>query len=276
MTLTNKSSGDALQKLLAIMDALRDPQHGCPWDLEQDYSTIAPHTLEEVYEVIDAIEQGSTTQLESELGDLLFQIVFYARLGKERGDFDFTTIVESIARKLLQRHPHVFPDGSIESAGQPAQISSSQVAGNWERIKQTERQQNKSVPVSVLDDVPQALGALLRAGKLQKRAASQGFDWAEAKGVIEKLREELAELEQAIASGSHQETSAEFGDVLFTMVNLARHLRLDSETALRKANRKFETRFRAMEKLVMESGKGLPELDIDAMERYWQQVKQRE
>lgn len=258
------------------MDALRDPNHGCPWDLEQDFASIAPHTLEEVHEVIAAIEEGSSTQLAAELGDLLFQIVFYARLGKERGDFDFTSIAEGISRKLLLRHPHVFPDGTLESAGQPAGISASQVAVNWEQIKQTERQQDSSVPVSALDDVPLALGALHRAGKLQKRAASQGFDWKNAKGVLDKLDEELHELRQAIAEGEQENIADELGDVLFTTVNLARHLQLDSESVLRKANRKFERRYRSMETLVSEAGLGWDELDLEMLEQFWQAAKKIE
>lgn len=263
----------ALCHLLDIMSALRHPQHGCPWDLQQNYRSIAPHTLEEVYEVIDAIEQGAVSDLESELGDLLFQVVFLSQLGRERGDFDFASVTQGIARKLLQRHPHVFPDGTLESAGRKPELDAAGVAVSWEKIKQVERQQKQQGPASALDDVPSALPALLRAAKLQKRAAHQGFDWKQRGGVLEKLREELGELERALESGEAEAIEDEFGDLLFTAVNLSRHLALEPERALRAANRKFETRFRAMERLVAADGCSMQELDEAALDVYWNRAK---
>lgn len=267
-------SATALDDLLAIMDTLRDPKHGCPWDLEQDFVSIAPHTLEEVYEVIDAIEEGSKEQLQAELGDLLFQIVFYARLGKEEGEFDFSSIVSGICQKLLQRHPHVFPAGTLDSGGGKPALRADQVAHNWEQIKATERKQRSAgKPVSVMDDVPHALTALLRAGKLQKRAALQGFDWPDTVGVLDKVKEEFEELESACSEQNQEHIAEEFGDLLFSMVNLGRHLQLNSETALRMANRKFEARFRAMEVRINESGKSMQALTLDEMEQFWQLIK---
>jgi len=267
-------SGTALDDLLAIMDTLRDPEHGCPWDLEQDFVSIAPHTLEEVYEVVDAIEEGSREQLQAELGDLLFQIVFYARLGKEEGEFDFTSIVSGICQKLLQRHPHVFPDGTLTSAGTKPALNAVQVVHNWEQLKATERKQRSAGnPVSVMDDVPHALTALLRAGKLQKRAAIQGFDWPDTMGVLAKVKEEFQELEVACAEQDQEHIAEEFGDLMFSMVNLGRHLQLNSETALRMANRKFEARFRAMEVRINKSGKSMQALSQEEMEQFWELIK---
>lgn len=265
-----------IEKLLLIMDALRDPVHGCPWDLEQDFATIAPHTLEETYEVIDAIEEGDFAQLKDELGDLLFQVVFYARLGKEQGRFDFDAVAAAISAKLLHRHPHVFPDGTLESAGDKSALDSSQVKGNWERIKAHERQQRKNGRASAMDDIPLALSALLRAGKIQKRAALQGFDWPDSTGVFAKIREEVEELEQACEQGDRNAREEEFGDLLFSVVNLGRHLDLDAETALRKANRKFERRYRALENMAAANGEELRDLPLETMEAYWQKVKEKE
>jgi ATP diphosphatase len=266
----------ALQQLLDIMAALRDPASGCPWDLKQDFASIAPHTLEEVYEVIDAIEQGEPEQLKAELGDLLFQIVFYARLGEEQGRFSFGSIAEGISRKLLERHPHVFPAGTLGSAGSAPGIGAEQVAVTWEQIKQAEREQKQPGETSVLDDVPLALPAMLRAAKLQKRAAHVGFDWKDQSGVLEKVREELGELDQALRAGDAGAVAEEFGDLLFSMVNLSRHLALNSETALRQANRKFERRFRAMEALARAEGNTLQSMDAAAQERLWQRAKAAE
>lgn len=266
----------ALKRLLDIMSALRDPQHGCPWDLQQDFASIAPHTLEEVYEVIDAIEQGTLDHLEAELGDLLFQIVFYAQLGQERGDFDFASIAQGIGSKLLQRHPHVFPDGTLASAGHKPELGADDVSVNWEQLKQIEREQKQQGSASRLDDVPFALPALMRAAKLQKRAATVGFDWKDRRGVLDKLREELAELEQALDAGDAQGITAEFGDLMFTMVNLSRHLGLNPESALRAANRKFESRFRVVEQLASAENRLLQDLDEAALDAYWLRAKASE
>jgi len=266
----------AIARLLDIMSALRDPDSGCPWDLQQDFASIAPHTLEEVYEVIDAIEQGNMTHLQAELGDLLFQIVFYARLAQEQGEFDFADIAHGLGRKLLQRHPHVFPDGTLESAGRKPDVSLQAVSVTWEQIKRAERRQKHEGPESMLDDVPHALPALMRATKLQKRAATAGFDWQQRTAVVEKLREEITELEDALDSGDQGKVADEFGDVLFTMVNLSRHLGLNAETVLRSANRKFESRFRAMEALVASENGVLHDMDEVALDACWRRVKAAE
>lgn len=264
---------DALQQLLRIMERLRDPTHGCPWDLQQDFASIAPHTLEEVYEVIDAIETGDSAQLRDELGDLLFQIVFYAQLGREQQLFDFNAVAAGICTKLLSRHPHVFPDGTLDGGARP-DISAEQVAVSWETLKNAERQRKTAGSTSsALDDVPLALTALLRAAKLQKRAATRGFDWKESAGVLAKVREELAELEQALAANDRQQMEEELGDLLFTLVNLSRHLQLNPETALRQANRKFEQRFRQMEALMRGDAVAMEALDDAQLDAYWERVK---
>lgn len=264
----------ALQRLLAIMQRLRDPQRGCPWDLQQDFASIAPHTLEEVYEVIDAIETGDMPQLRDELGDLLFQVVFYAQLGREQGLFDFDTIAAGIGAKLVHRHPHVFPGGQFAAEGAAPELSSEQVVHNWEAIKAEERQRKLGgKPGSVLDDVPLALTALLRAAKLQKRAAGQGFDWRSADGVFAKVDEELAELREAVTVNEQAAIEEEFGDLLFTLVNLARHLNVIPETALRAASRKFETRYRTMEELLRAEGRAPRELNDVQLDEYWNKVK---
>lgn len=265
----------ALGQLLDIMAALRDPATGCPWDLQQDFASIAPHTLEEVYEVIDAIEHGTPEELQAELGDLLFQIVFYARLGEERGAFDFAGIASAIGQKLLQRHPHVFPAGTLASAGSPPDLDAAEVARDWERNKQQERKQ-RGRGDSALDDVPLALPALIRAGKLQKRAASVGFDWEQPAAVLDKVREELDELQEALATTDQVQVAEEFGDLLFSMVNLSRHLGLNAETALRAANAKFEGRFRSVERLAAIENKALRDLGEAELDAYWQRVKAQE
>lgn len=265
---------DAIDTLLQIMAMLRDPLYGCPWDLQQTFASIAPHTLEEVYEVIDAIETGDSSQLESELGDLLFQIVFYAQLGKEQQLFDFASIASAMSDKLLQRHPHVFPTAALESFGQKEELSSDQVVVNWEQLKAEERRQKQSAQQqSVLNDVPFALPALLRAAKLQKRAATVGFDWPDVNPVMQKVKEELTELENAIASKNTRHIEEEFGDLLFTMVNLSRHLALNPESSLRDANRKFEKRFRFIEDVMQKAGVEMKDLSEDELDIYWTKAK---
>lgn len=262
-----------IEDLLSIMRCLRDPENGCPWDLRQDFASIAPHTLEEVYEVVDAIERRDMVHLRDELGDLLFQVVFYAQLGKESGDFDFDAIVSAIGEKLLKRHPHVFPGGTLESFGKQSSLSAEDVEKNWEAIKTTERQQMLGEGVSALEDIPRALPALNRARKLQKRAATVGFDWPGISPVLDKVQEEFGELDSALNSQDSAAVEDELGDLLFSVVNLARHLQQDPETALRKANEKFERRFRLLEQLVRKNGRTPDELDIDTLESYWQEVK---
>ncbi|MFT5575463.1 MAG: ATP diphosphatase [Bermanella sp.] len=258
-----------LDDLRELMRCLRDPEHGCPWDLTQSYATIAPHTLEECFELVDAIESGDTQQMCQELGDVLFQVIFYSQLAEEAGDFLYADVVDGIVRKLLRRHPHVFPDGVLEKPGGDREVTEDEIKRRWEEIKSEERAGNAQH--SVLDDVPQALPSLSRAQKLQKRAASVGFDWACSDGVLNKLDEERVELAAAVASGDRAHQAEELGDVLFAAVNLARHLEFDAETLLRAVNRKFERRFRQMEKTAYES---LSELSPAALDALWEKAKQ--
>jgi len=271
-------------RLLEIMAMLRDREFGCPWDLEQTIKSLAPYTIEEVYEVVDAIEREDMVDLEDELGDLLFQVVFYAQLAKEEGKFTFEDIARTVADKLVRRHPHVFPGGLIEEFGKPQDLSPDEVVVNWESIKEQERADKRTrrgaetqpEQSSLLDDVPRALPALERARKLQKRASRAGFDWNDPAPVIAKLKEEVAELEAAIAANDSAEIHAEFGDVLFSLVNLGRHVDQESESALRSANSRFETRFRWIESTLAEQGKSLADASLVEMENLWRQAKVQE
>lgn len=258
-----------LTDLLTLMARLRDPDSGCPWDLQQNFSSIVPSTLEEAYELAAAIAEGDAGHIREELGDLLFQVVFYARLGEERGWFAFADLVDGLTAKLLRRHPHVFPDGSLHSR-RDADADSGDVGRRWEAIKQAERSARRHD--SLLDDVPLALPALSRAQKLQKRAALAGFDWPHRAGVLDKLDEECRELHQAVSDGNAEAMAAELGDVLFTAVNLARHLSVDAEALLRAANGRFEQRFRAMEQAAEGN---LAALDPAAREALWVAAKRR-
>ncbi|MBV8776516.1 MAG: nucleoside triphosphate pyrophosphohydrolase [Alphaproteobacteria bacterium] len=254
-----------IDKLLGIMARLRDPERGCPWDREQDFATIAPYTIEEAYEVADAIERGDMSALKDELGDLLLQVVFHARMAEEAGLFAFADVAEAIAEKMIRRHPHVF--GNAEIASVAAQNEA------WEAHKAAERAAHGAAD-SVLDGVALALPALLRAAKISKRAARIGFDWPDARGVIAKLHEEIAELEAEIAlGGAAERLEDEVGDLLFAATNLARKLDIEPETALRRATAKFERRFRRVEALAAESG---ADGDLDALEALWQEVKRDE
>ncbi len=257
-----------LSDLLQLMARLRDPDGGCPWDLAQDFTSIVPSTLEECYELVEAIEQQDFPHVAEELGDVLFQVVFYAQLGAERDLFAFSDIVDTLVRKLLRRHPHVFADGRLDAAPAATGASSDDVKHQWEAIKQEERAARAQT--GLLDDVPLALPALPRAQKLQKRAARANFDWSTTEGVLAKIEEETAELRQAIADGGAAEVSEELGDLLFSCVNLSRHLGLDAESTLRRASTKFERRFRAMEQFAAAQRKTLEtmsELELDALWR---------
>lgn len=268
-----------IEDLLNLMEKLRDPQFGCSWDRKQSLRTLTGYTLEEVYEVIDAVETGDDAQLQDELGDLLFQVVFYAQIAKEEGRFEFNEVIASITEKLLRRHPHVFPDASLESFGNSdLALNAEQVAQRWEEIKNEERAQkadseDANTQPSVLDDIPSSLPALDRARKLQKRAASVGFDWRAVQGVIAKVKEELTELEAELEQGDQQRIEQEFGDLMFSCVNLARHLQIDPESSLRGSNRKFEARFRAIESLAKEGSEGLKTLNEVQLNELWTQVK---
>lgn len=263
----------SLAELLRIMAQLRDPDGGCPWDLEQTFATIAPYTIEEAYEVEDAIARNDLPGLKDELGDLLLQVVFHARMAEEAGHFAFPDVAAGIADKMIRRHPHVF--GEVE-ADHPDTVSS-----NWESIKAAERAAKAASAVEdglspVLAGVATGLPGLLRAVKLQNRAARVGFDWPDKAPVIAKIREELEELEAEIESGASEAMAEEFGDFLFVVANLARHLKLDPESCLRAANRKFERRFSQMESILKAEGKELAQSDLATMDAAWNTAKLRE
>jgi MazG family protein len=254
-----------IDRLLAIMAQLRDKERGCPWDIKQNFTTIAPYTIEEAYEVADAIERGDIAALKDELGDLLLQVVFHARMAEEAGHFAFGDVVEAIADKMVRRHPHVFGDGEIGSVAAQNEA--------WEAHKAAERAAKGEVE-SVLDGVTLALPALLRAAKISRRAARIGFDWPDAASVIPKIAEEIGEIEAACADGAAPEAlEEEVGDLLFAAANLARKLDVEPETALRRATTKFERRFRQVEALARERGIGN---DLDALEGLWREIKQAE
>jgi len=254
-----------IDRLLAIMARLRDPERGCPWDREQNFATIASYTIEEAYEVADAIERQDMTALKDELGDLLFQVVFHARMAEEDGHFAFDDVAEAIADKMERRHPHVF--GEVEITSVAAQNEA------WEAHKATERAA-KGEAASVVDGVAIALPALLRAAKISRRAARIGFDWPDAASVIDKIEEELDEIEDAIDdSASPAALEEEIGDLLFAAANLARKLDIEPETALRRATAKFERRFRRVETLAAERAVGR---NLDALEALWQEIKAQE
>ncbi len=268
----------SIDDLLTLMSRLREPEYGCPWDQVQNYKTIAPSTLEEAYEVVDAIEQGDLKQLREELGDLLFQVIFYSQLGKEDNAFTFSDIVSELTAKLIRRHPHVFPEGTLASrltaplSDNEQAASEAKIKASWEAIKQKER--DAKGYQSVLDDIPVNFPAIMRAYKLQKRASSVGFDWHDIAGVYDKMGEELQELQQAQAEADKQAMEDELGDVLFTAVNLSRHLKIDPEKALRHANQKFEKRFRAVETQACEDGVEFLDLDQQALNHRWDMAKQ--
>lgn len=267
-----------LNDLLHLMARLRDPQHGCPWDLQQNYASIVPHTLEEAYEVADAIESGDFDHLPGELGDLLFQVVYYSQLAREEGRFDFATVVDGITRKLVRRHPHVFPDGDLYGSPELPRLDEAAIKQRWEEIKAEERAEKAAAPeqLSLLDDVPSALPALSRAAKLQKRAAQVGFDWPEALPVVDKVREELGEVLEAMSENDPQAIAEELGDLLFVVVNLARHLKVDPENALRAANGKFERRFRFIEQALREAGRPIESCDLEELDGLWGEAKKAE
>jgi nucleoside triphosphate diphosphatase len=256
-----------IKKLLDVMARLRDPEAGCPWDCEQDHRSLAPYTIEEAYEVVDAIRREEPEALRDELGDLLLQVVFHARVAEEGGAFDFEDVARSIAEKMQRRHPHVF--GSDEERKRGA------VKGSWDRIKASERA-TKGGDTSVLDGIAMGLPALMRAEKLGKRAARAGLDWSDPAGPAAKIAEELAELQDALRRESVEDATEELGDLLFAAANLARHLEVDAEEVLANANRKFERRFRQMEQEICKRGSDMANLEMNALEALWQAVKSSE
>ncbi|MBC7103237.1 MAG: nucleoside triphosphate pyrophosphohydrolase [Parvibaculum sp.] len=258
-----------IEALLDIMAKLRDPDGGCPWDLEQDFASIAPYTIEEAYEVADAIERGDMEDLRDELGDLLLQVVFHARMAEEEGRFDFSGVVQAICEKMIRRHPHVFGDEEQRSAGA--------VKGRWEEIKAEEKAEKGTTAASILDDVPLALPALARAIKLQNRAARVGFDWPDTSLVIDKLNEEMLELSAEVAKGGDPDRlEDEMGDLLFVYANLARHMKVDPEAALRRANAKFRRRFGRIEEKLAAAGKRPEESSLEEMDALWNEAKAEE
>ncbi len=257
-----------IDRLLNIMAALRTPETGCPWDLEQSFATIAPYTIEEAYEVADAIAQGNLVSLKEELGDLLFQVVFHARMAEEQGAFDFNDVVQGLSDKMEARHPHVFGTHAIETAEQQTQ--------NWEVMKAKERAAKLADDPSLLADIPLALPALMRAEKLTKRAARVGFDWPSLNEVFEKLTEEIGETQEAIAEGDQAHIEEEIGDVLFVLANLARKAKIDPEVALRSANAKFERRFRWIEEALQRDGKTPETSSLEEMDGLWNLAKRHE
>ena len=265
-----------ISRLIEIMAALRAPGTGCPWDVEQDFSTIAPYTIEEAYEVADAIARGDLDDLRDELGDLLLQVVYHARMAEEEGAFAFPDVVEAITTKMIRRHPHVFGDEKARSAGM--------AKGMWEKIKAEEKAQKRAARLKrgldpedngkgYLDGVPVALPALTRALKLQEKAARVGFDWGDALPILDKIEEEIGELREAMANGDAASVKDEFGDTLFALVNLGRHLKVDSEAAVAGTNEKFRSRFHYVERKLEEAGSTLEEATLEEMEGLWQQAK---
>jgi len=271
-----------IDQLIALMAMLRDSDHGCPWDLKQTIQSLVPYTLEEAYEVAEAIEQNDLVELEDELGDLLFQVVFYAQIAGEKGNFDFDAVARAIVNKLIRRHPHVFPNGDISQFGQAQDLSPDEVVVNWEAIKQQERAEKQARKPSglrsnrsgELDSVPAALPALQRAVKLQQRAASVGFDWSDTEPVVEKLREEIDEFEEALQEGDKKQESAELGDMLFSLVNLCRHRGVEPEEALRQANMRFTNRFVWVEEELHNLGQQMPEATLEELDALWNKAKQ--
>lgn len=253
-----------MERLLAIMRALRDPETGCPWDIEQTFATIAPYTIEEAYEVADAIERGDMNELRGELGDLLFQSVFHAQMAKDAGHFDFNDVARTMSDKMVARHPHVF-------GGESRDKSADQQTADWEKIKAVERAGKDQG--RTLDGVAIGLPALLRALKLQKRAARVGFDWPDVSHVIDKIAEEAAEVVEARDTLSHDEVTEEVGDLLFVMANLARHLNVEPEEALRKANAKFQRRFESIEDALAKDGRAPADSDLAEMDALWDAAK---
>ncbi len=254
-----------MSALLVVMARLRDPDSGCPWDIAQSFETIAPYTIEEAYEVADAIERGDNQALREELGDLLLQVVFHAQMAEDQGLFAFEDVALGITNKMVERHPHVFGDTTFDS--EEAQRA------HWESLKQREREQKSAETVSAVEGVALALPALTRAEKIQKRAARVGFDWPQVAPVIDKLEEELDEFRQAALGGNEIDIEDELGDLLFSVANVARHMKVDPEQALKKATAKFERRFRHVEKALLANKLNMSDTAVDVLDQYWEEAK---
>ncbi len=267
----NVESEASIEKLRWIMTQLRDPETGCPWDVKQSFSSIAAHTIEEAYEVVDAIEQNDFVELNKELGDLLFQVIFYSQLGQEQQLFDFDSVVASVCEKLIRRHPHVFSDTDLSS--------DAQIKANWENEKIKERQiKNKKEDLSILTDIPKNLPALSQAAKIQKRCSHVGFDWHDINDVFAKIEEEVLEVKEELEAKEINQAALgeELGDLMFAVVNLCRHAKQDPETLLRRANKKFTKRFHGVEAQVQQSKRDFSQHNLEQLEQYWQQVKMQE
>ncbi len=261
----------SIEKLRWIMTQLRDPETGCPWDIKQTFASITSCTIEEAYEVVDAIEQNDFTELNKELGDLLFQVIFYSQLGQEQQLFNFDSVVESICEKLIRRHPHVFSDTDL--------TTDAQIKANWENEKSKERQtKNKQDDLSILVDIPKNLPALSQAAKIQKRCSHVGFDWHDINDVFAKIEEEVLEVKEELEAENinPKALGEELGDLMFAVVNLCRHAKQDPEMLLRQANKKFTKRFHGVEAQVQQSGRDFPQHNLEQLEQYWQQVKMQE
>lgn len=275
MTKMNEKVTFDLHDLLYLMARLRNPETGCPWDIKQDFQSIVPHTLEEVYEVIDTIERGDFSHLREELGDLVFQAIFYSQMALEQGLFSFADVIHELTAKLIERHPHVFPKGTLDSERDRGPRSDEgAIKKTWESLKAQRRLARGEV--GRLADIPSALPALSRAQKLQKRAANYGFDWPDYRGVLDKIDEELAELREAITLQDRHHIEEELGDLIFACSNLGRHMGFDVESCLRRASTKFQTRFRAMEVLAENNNSDFEQLSVTAKNALWQQVKTEE
>ena len=273
--MSTEYKADSIGDLLYLMARLRKPETGCPWDIKQDFHSIVPHTLEETYEVVDAIERGDFAHLREELGDLLFQVIFYCQMAKEKGLFGFFDVTDELNAKLLKRHPHVFPDGTLSSEGiAGAAPEQAEIRNAWEKLKAQDRL--KKGQKGRLADIPLAIPALSRAEKLQKRAANHGFDWPDCPPVLDKIDEELGELREAIDLNNEQHIEEELGDLIFACVNLGRHRGLNLEACLRRANRKFEARFRGMEEIAGNSSLDFEGLSLETKNDLWEQVKKAE
>jgi len=254
-----------IEKLIDLMKALRTPETGCPWDLKQDFESIVPYTIEEVYEVAEAIDKNDMEELKLELGDLLFQVVFYARLAEEQESFDFSDIVAAIVEKMTRRHPHVFADTVYETDDDFSQA--------WEQRKKEEREQKAEQETSIVDGLSKALPGLKSAQKIQSKVAKVGFDWREIEPVYEKIEEEIKEVRQACENNDQQHIEEEIGDLLFSVVNLSRHLKIDAENAMRKSVNKFEQRFRLVESLCHQSGSDMCDLSEQQLTEMWEKAK---
>jgi nucleoside triphosphate diphosphatase len=276
MIKTKEAVGEAMQELAQLMARLRSDD-GCPWDRKQSWKSLTPYTIEEAYEVVEAVESGDPSALKDELGDLLFHVVFYSRIAEEENQFNLVEVIRGITKKMLRRHPHVFDD-TVDSIS-----TAEEVPGRWEEIKRQEREEKlndttgnadkKNQSVSVFDDINSRVPALLWASKVQRKMGQVGFDWADADGVLEKIREEMAELAEARQKNDQTAMTEEMGDILFTMVNLSRHLKINPEVALRQATHKFQNRFRFMETALQNVGRSARDASLEELEDLWQESK---